>query len=364
MDQVISHIREEIKSNSNRSDEIRELSNSLLVLACKIFDDPEYNKTSSKLFKCVEKYCQDYDDLLDLATIINDEDQPDYSDYLEKLKTLDVNNKLESIDNFIFSVDDIKSMLLLNILLLAINKQTDKDYSEDIVHERVYDNLRSDCKSHTDIWRCSIYGSGWDDGENPRDKYTEPYDPFSIEKRKITKTLTCMNYCGTSPRLSEYFCNSCKENFIKIGYHLQQNTLHLLADDWNSPYDIIKLDTIKRPQSETQFLQEHPECAKLVEKSYERENTDLICKLDDYFDGDLNCMLDDICQKEILNIGWYFDGNLSPLMSCTNLKGLVLGHWFSKSLNVLENHPSLKFIRVQPSYNQRITESVYNITFC
>lgn len=362
--ELIDFLREEIKLSKNRSCDIRELSENLLKLALKLFDNPDYRKVTRDLWNCVKEYCQNYDELYDLAYDINDAESQDVEGYCSTLQQLDDENKLENIDDFSFEADKVKNVLFIKILLLAINKPICEDYRKDIVHEKIYDNLRNECSNHADLWRCSIYGSGYDDGTSLRDKYTEPHDPFSIEERKISEHLISMNYCGTSPRLTDFLCGNCKSNFIKVGYFLKKNRLHILADNWYSSYNRININTVKRVQSQDKFLERYPQCAKLVKVSHKRKNTNVIHKLDDYFDGDLTSNLDEIKQKDILNVGWYFNGDLSPLMECANLKGLVLGHWFSGNLDVLKTHPSLQFIRVQPSYNQKINKSVSKITFC
>ena len=162
---------------------------------------------------------------------------------------------------------------------------TSKGYENEIIHEKIYDNLRKECYNHRNIWRSSIYDSGFTDGTVELDQYTEAYDSYSIEPREITKEFLELNFCGMSPNLSPSFCSNCGHNFIKVKYFMDRNQLHLLADDWNHPYDEedVQLNTIKNPQSELTFLANNPQCAELVVKSEKREMTDLIFKFDDYF---------------------------------------------------------------------------------
>lgn len=224
--EIINYVREQIKLSNNRSYDIRYLSGDLLKLAYDIFNDAEHVELSNKLYQYMTDCIKSDNDLLDLAEDIHYDDSNNLECYSDRLLELDKDNKLEELDSY--DITDVKSGLLLKILLLYISKPVDEDYSREIVHEKIYDNLRNECCSHNDIWKYSIYGSGLDDGTNNIDKYSEPHDPFSIEQREITKEFITKNYCGWSQKFSDSFCNPCKTNFMKIADYMDK--LEVLVD--------------------------------------------------------------------------------------------------------------------------------------
>lgn len=228
----------------------------------------------------------------------------------------------------------------------------------DLCNEIIYDKLKEECSNHHDIWYCSIYGSGWDSGLEEGDEYKECYDPYSIEPIEITNKFLELNYCGHRPSLSRNLCDNCRNNFRKVKYFLDRGELHVLASDWNADWNSedVVLNTVREIRSMSEYKKDLPD----IDFDKESENVFIF---DSYFNGSLEPHLEAISKKMFLNMGWYFSGDLSPLLKLPNLKGLILGHWFDGDLNVLESHPSLEFIQVRYSFNKEICDKLYKITF-
>lgn len=327
MTEIIDKIRKSIKRRVGRSDDIRQYSSDLLKLALNIKSDPNY--------------------------CLSDNDN----------KLINSWEEISSLFGEKISIDSLENDNML-------------------VEEIIFDNLKNECKSHHNMWRCSIYGSCWGDGTDELDIYNECYDPYNIDEpnKRLDHNFLTLNYCGQSPKLSRYFCENCESNFKKIHHFMSRGELHILANNWYTHYEpdpcgpigetgcggqvscgeaanlsfIPKLETMKEVQSYEKFVEKNPDV------DIKSKN---VCKFDDYFDDKLDSHLDKIREKDIFNVGWYFTGDLTPLLKVPNLKGLILGHWFDGDLNVLKSHPGLKFIQVRYSYNRYICDSLYDITF-
>ena len=205
----------------------------------------------------------------------------------------------------------------------------------------ILQHLRKDCSCFNDNWYSCIYG---DEGE---------LDQYDDSEFVIDKDFLSLNYCGVSPKLSRRFCDNCELNLRKISQYI--DNLDELANNWNSPFD----PDIPNPYEIKSILryEEWQETHKDINNSYS------IKKFDDYFNKDLKPYIEELKQYDVINLGWYFDGDLSPLAELPNLKGIILGHWFGQSLDCLAQCVTLEYVHVRYSYNRHIIPEVYDKVF-
>lgn len=343
--ELINLFREIIKYGTNRSNKVRNISNRSLEI---LSDLHFYERLPSK---------NEISEIDDMFLDIIENTNPGCNRKLYKL-IYKLHKEMRIAD------DDEKNIIHDNLVKIKDEFNLVCFNNKILLYEIIYEKLKGDCENQRDMWFTTIYGSDWDDGESENDKYKEAYDPYNINRYYFNELLK-LDYCGTTPKLSQNLCKKCKDNFCKVKYFFDNDKLDILARNWdtNYPKNEVEMDTIKRPQTKKVFIEKNPDLAYLVNISEERITNDIIFTFDVYFDGDLNNYLNEINTKEILNIGWHFNGDLIPLLKCTNLKGLILGHWYNGDLNVLKNHPSLQFIKVQRSYYRRLCPEIYNITF-
>ena len=112
------------------------------------------------------------------------------------------------------SIEETKENILLQVpvgealrLLAEVSKELHKYSLLDII---IINNLRNDCETYR---------------KRRSNSYYEDYTEVDIDF--INRSL-----CGCSPMGSQWACEMCKVNFLKIKYHYNKGTLHLLARDW------------------------------------------------------------------------------------------------------------------------------------
>lgn len=211
----------------------------------------------------------------------------------------------------------------------------------DDVHKTILGYLRTDC-SNTNSWGSCIYGT---------EGYFEDFDDsnFIVDIKLISR-----NYCGESTKLTRSLCEGCERNFRKISQYLDK--LDELAINWDSPFDesLPNSHQIKEVMTYDEWKEIHGDT---IDESWK------IKEFDCYFDKDITPYLEELSQYDVIDFGWYFNQDLFPLTTLSNLKGIVLGHWFNKDLDCLKDCPQLLFVQVRYSYNKRIHPVVYDKVF-
>jgi len=222
-------------------------------------------------------------------------------------------------------------------------------------NDKIVKHLKYSCENWNDIWRSSIYGEPCKDDRDKCNIDSEVEladDPPDID---ISIEFLEQNFCAITPRCFRVFCTSCETNFKKVKYFLDRNETHLLADNWDLEYDSsVELKTIRNIQTHEKFLETN---GFVIDSSW------TTYKFDSYFDNDLTPYLYDLFDYDIVDLGWYFNQSVEPLTRLPNLKGLICGYWFNQDLNPLKDLKGLKYIRVQGSYNRRLDDKIYKITY-
>lgn len=219
-------------------------------------------------------------------------------------------------------------------------------------------HLKYDCENWNNIWRSSIYGEPCEDDRKNIDIDSDVILTEDAPDIDITTKFLESNFCACAmtPRCVRVFCKKCEANFKKVKYFQDRNELQLLAENWNLEYDpLVKLNTVKTIQTHEKFLEGNNLTIDPNWKTYE---------FDSYFDEELTPHLYTLFDYDIVNLGWYFNKSIEPLLRLPNLKGIILGYWFGKDLNPLKDLKGLKFIQVRASYNMPLDEKVYNLTYC
>jgi hypothetical protein len=205
-----------------------------------------------------------------------------------------------------------------------------------LIDSIIIKHLREECEHYNDIWRFSIYGD-----------IDDPTDDFEIDINFVER-----NYCATSPKCTRYFCLNCEHNLKKIHYYL--DNLEALALNWNATYKDA-LEPVLEIQSKSEFQTKNPDVV-----------IDFFTKIkvcNSYFNEDLTKYVEELQDYDVIDLGWHFSHSLEPLLKLPNLKGIICGYFFNNDLNVLEPMKSLKFIQVRYSFNQKLSKSIYDITF-
>jgi hypothetical protein len=218
------------------------------------------------------------------------------------------------------------------------------------VHKRILGYLREDCSSYRDEWCTScIYGK-------PADNSDADNSDADNSEFKIDENLLMYNFCGVTPKLSRSLCEGCKRNFKKIAQNLHQ--LEELASNW---YGIDFDESIENPYEIKKIQNRQTWEAK--HKDFVYDTTWKVMKFHSYFDENLTPLLEKLKDVDVIDLGWYFNQDITPLTELPNLKGLIFGHWFNQSLNPLAQCENIQFILVRYSYNKPLVKEVYDKTF-
>lgn len=201
MQVLIDNIREKIKHSNNRSEKIRNLSQKLLSLRLNITDLDE-SEICQQLSTCVYYY--------------HDSNQSTMLGLIENGKLDSESSRL--ISNLLTN-ENSNTILYIIILLLSINQSPDRDYSKEIIVEKAFDKLSSQCYFVNKI--LTEY------------KDTRYFDQLSIEDRSNIGEILKTNNCETHNYDREFLCDQCKVNFPIVRDHLERNDLETLVANWD-----------------------------------------------------------------------------------------------------------------------------------